>query len=156
MPVALDGRPALMRGEGERVAPVTLPAPLPAVLFNPGIACPTGPVFAAFDAAGGGQDFAELGPLPDFPDLDTLFDWLAAQRNDLEAPALALVPEIGPTTPLPPSCPAPCLTRMSGSGATFFALYPTLAAAQESADMLSAQHPEWWVRATLLGGTDPS
>ena len=45
---------------------------------------------------------------------------------------------------------------MSGSGATFLALFATLAAAQESADMLSAQHPEWWVRATLLGGTDPS
>ena len=152
VPVALLGQPALMRGEGERVEPVTLPAPIPAVLFNPGIACPTGPVFAAFDAAGGGQDFAELGPLPDFADLDTLFGWLAEQRNDLEIPALALVPKIGPATPLPP----PRLTRMSGSGATFLALYATLAAAQESADMLSAQHPEWWVRATLLGGTDPS
>ena len=152
VPVALLGQPALMRGEGERVEPVTLPVPIPAVLFNPGIACPTGPVFAAFDAAGGGQDFAELGPLPGFADLDALFGWLAAQRNDLEAPALALVPKVGPATPLPP----PRLTRMSGSGATFLALYATLAAAQESADMLSAQHPEWWVRATLLGGTDPS
>tara|TARA_R110000764_G_scaffold139996_3_gene228090 strand:- start:3084 stop:3959 length:876 start_codon:yes stop_codon:yes gene_type:complete len=152
VPVALLGQPALMRGEGERVEPVTLPVPIPAVLFNPGIACPTGPVFAAFDAAGGGQDFAELGPLPGFADLDALFGWLAAQRNDLEAPALALVPKVGPATPLPP----PRLTRMSGSGATFLALYATLAAAQESADMLSAQHPEWWVRATLLGGADPS
>tara|TARA_R110001606_G_scaffold12435_1_gene54324 strand:+ start:3123 stop:3998 length:876 start_codon:yes stop_codon:yes gene_type:complete len=152
VPVALLGQPALMRGEGERVEPVTLPVPIPAVLFNPGIACPTGPVFAAFDAAGGGQDFAELGPLPGFADLDALFGWLAAQRNDLEAPALALVPKVGPATPLPP----PRLTRMSGSGATFLALYATLAAAQESAEMLSAQHPEWWVRATLLGGADPS
>ncbi|WP_340691503.1 4-(cytidine 5'-diphospho)-2-C-methyl-D-erythritol kinase, partial [Hyphomonas sp.] len=152
VPVALLGQPALMRGEGERVEPVTLPAPIPAVLFNPGRACPTGPVFAAFDAAGGGQDFAELGPLPGFADLDALFGWLAAQRNDLEVPALALVPKIGPATPLPP----PHLTRMSGSGATFLALYATLAAAQESADRLSAEHPEWWVRATLLGGTDPS
>tara|TARA_R110000824_G_scaffold64577_4_gene168755 strand:- start:178 stop:1053 length:876 start_codon:yes stop_codon:yes gene_type:complete len=152
VPVALLGQPALMRGEGERVEPVTLPVPIPAVLFNPGIACPTGPVFAAFDAAGGGQDFAELGPLPGFADLDALFGWLAAQRNDLEAPALALVPKVGPATPLPP----PRLTRMSGSGATFLALYATLAAAQESADMLSAQHPDWWVRATLLGGADPS
>jgi 4-diphosphocytidyl-2-C-methyl-D-erythritol kinase len=152
VPVALLGQPALMRGEGERVEPVTLPAPIPAVLFNPGIACPTGPVFAAFDAAGGGRDFAELGPLPGFADLDALFGWLAAQRNDLEVPALALVPKIGPATPLP----SPHLTRMSGSGATFLALYATLAAAQESADMLSAQHPEWWVRATLLGGADLS
>ena len=152
VPAALLGQPALMRGEGERLEPVTLPAPIPAVLFNPSIACPTGPVFAAFDAAGGGQDFAELGPLPGFADLDALFGWLAAQRNDLEAPALALVPKVGPATPLPP----PRLTRMSGSGATFLALYATLAAAQESAEMLSAQHPEWWVRATLLGGADPS
>jgi 4-diphosphocytidyl-2-C-methyl-D-erythritol kinase len=90
--------------------------------------------------------------LPGFADLDALFGWLAAQRNDLEGPALALVPKIDPATPLPP----PRLTRMSGSGATFLALYATLAAAQESADMLSAQHPEWWVRATLLGGPDPS
>jgi 4-diphosphocytidyl-2-C-methyl-D-erythritol kinase len=152
VPVALLGQPALMRGEGERVEPVALPAPIPAVLFNPGIVCPTGPVFAAFDAAAGGQDFAELGPLPGFADLDALFGWLAGQRNDLEVPALALVPKIGPATLLPP----PRLTRMSGSGATFLALYATLAAAQESAHRLSAQHPEWWVRATLLGGADPS
>lgn len=156
VPVALLGQPARMRGEGERVEPVTLPALIPAVLFNPGIACPTGPVFAAFDAARGGQDFAELGPLPDFADLDALLAWLAGQRNDLAKAARSIVPAITAATPSWLPAHAPRLTRMSGSGATILALYATLAAAQESADRLSARHPEWWVRATLLGGRDPS
>ncbi|MEH6489991.1 4-(cytidine 5'-diphospho)-2-C-methyl-D-erythritol kinase [Hyphomonas oceanitis] len=156
VPVALFGQPAFMRGEGERVEPVRLPAPIPAVLFNPGMACPTGPVFAAFDAADGGAGFAECGPLPDFADLDGLIEWLAGQRNDLEAPALTLHAALkspewslnGPKSPL--------MTRMSGSGATFVCLYATLDAARESAESLRAQEPEAWVRATLLGGADLS
>jgi 4-diphosphocytidyl-2-C-methyl-D-erythritol kinase len=156
VPVALLGEPAFMRGEGERVEPVRLPAPIPAVLFNPGIACPTGPVFAAFDAADGGPEFTECGPLPDFADPGELIEWLAGQRNDLEAPALTLhgalkSPEWsvnGPKSPL--------MTRMSGSGATFVCLYATLDAARESAEFLKAQQPEAWVRATLLGGANLS
>jgi 4-diphosphocytidyl-2-C-methyl-D-erythritol kinase len=153
VPVALLGTSAFMRGEGERVEVVTLPAPLPAVLYNPGIACPTGPVFERFDKAMGGAGFAETGPLPPLADMNALITWLAGQRNDLAAPARLLIPQLGRATRALAPLPLPMLTRMSGSGATFLALYPTLAAAQESAELLSASHPDWWVRATLLGGT---
>lgn len=156
VPVALLGTPAFMRGEGERVEAVTLPAPLPAVLYNPGIACPTGPVFERFDKASGGAGFAETGPLPVLADMNALITWLAGQRNDLAAPARLLVPALGRATRALPPLPLAMLTRMSGSGATFLALYPSLAAAQESAGLLSASHPDWWVRATLLGGADRS
>lgn len=154
VPVALLGTPAFMRGEGERVEAVTLPAPLPAVLYNPGIACPTGPVFEAFDKASGGTGFTETGPLPSLADSNALITWIAGQRNDLAAPARLLIPALGRATRALAPLPLPVLTRMSGSGASFLALYPTLAAAQESAELLSASHPDWWVRATLLGGAD--
>ena len=94
VPVALEGRAALMQGEGERVRVQTgLPA-LPAVLVNPGLDCPTGPVFRAFDAAGGGQEFGALEALPPFQNVSDLINWLQGQGNDLQAPAIELVPEI--------------------------------------------------------------
>lgn len=156
VPVALLGQPAFMRGEGEQVEPVRLPAPLPAVLFNSGITCPTGPVFAAFDAAGGGAGFAECGSLPEFADLGGLIDWLDGQRNDLESPALTLHSALKRPERTLNAPTGALLTRMSGSGATFVCLYGTLDAARESAESLRAQQPEAWVRATLLGGADLS
>ena len=126
VPVALAGVASLMRGEGERVLPVQIPSRLPALLINPGAACPTGPVFRAFDASGSGAALAEIDPFPDFSDRDQLTDWLAAQRNDLEAPALALVPEIGEVLAFLRAQRGVRLARMSGSGATCFALFDAI------------------------------
>ncbi|HAE94054.1 MAG TPA: 4-(cytidine 5'-diphospho)-2-C-methyl-D-erythritol kinase, partial [Hyphomonas atlantica] len=49
VPVALTRRTALMQGEGERVLVQEEMPTLPAVLVNPGVDCPTGAVFKAFD-----------------------------------------------------------------------------------------------------------
>ena len=151
VPVALEGRPALMQGEGERVRRVTgLPA-LPAVLVNPGIACPTGPVFRAYDAAGGGAGFREFGAVPPFERVYDLVHWLGEQRNDLEPPAIALVPDIAGVLKQLSGLPGTILARMSGSGATCFALFDTLDAAQRAGALLADAHPDWWVRVTMLG-----
>lgn len=153
VPVALSGQPALMRGEGERVTPVPALPPLAAILINPGVACPTGPVFRAHDAAGGGAGFAEIDPLPAFQDAKSLALWLAQQRNDLEAPAIAMVPEIAETLAFLRAQPGLLLARMSGSGATCFALFEAIAFAERAmvVQRSDAARRHWWSAACRLG-----
>lgn len=151
VPVALGGVPALMRGEGEQVVAAHLPQAIPALLVNPLVACPTGPVFRAFDAAGGGADFALINPLPDFPDRGQLTDWLGGQRNDLEGPATVLVPQVGEVLAVLKELPGARLARMSGSGATCFALFDTISFAERASDLLKLRHPGWWSAPCCLG-----
>jgi 4-diphosphocytidyl-2-C-methyl-D-erythritol kinase len=151
VPVALAGAASLMRGEGELVLPVQIPSRLPALLVNPGAACPTGPVFRAFDASGGGAGFAEIDPFPDFRDRDQLTDWLLGQRNDLEAPAMALVPEIGEVLAFLRAQRGVRLARMSGSGATCFALFDVLSFAERASVVLKQEAPGWWAAPCRLG-----
>ena len=150
VPACLANAPVMMRGEGERLQPVALPARIPAVLANPGIVCPTGPIFHAFDASGAGTDFAETDP-PDLSNLSVLFDWLGGTYNDLEAPAMSRHPEIAKTLGALQTLPGQRLARMSGSGATCFALFETEEDARAAATQLSDQHPDWWCVATTLG-----
>lgn len=151
VPACLASQPVLMRGEGERLHPVALPAPIPALLINPGIACPTGPIFQAFDAADGGADFAEEAP-PEFASLGALFDWLETAYNDLEPAALVRHAEIAETLAALRALDGQKCVRMSGSGATCFALFETMEAARAGASTLKAAQPGWWCVATELGG----
>jgi 4-diphosphocytidyl-2-C-methyl-D-erythritol kinase len=152
VPVCLDPRARVMRGFGEILsAPVPLPK-LAAVLVNPGVALATKEVFAAFDAAGQG------GPRPlqqiDIDtlsrDRDALFAFLATQPNDLEAPAISLQPDIAEVLAALRALPQCRLARMSGSGATCFALCDSAAAAEAAAQTLHVSHPDWWICATAL------
>ena len=79
-----------------------------------------------------------------------MIDWLANQRNDLEAPALALTPAIADALRAVAATPDVALTRMSGSGATVFGLYPTVDAAEAAAALLADAHPTAWVRSSRL------
>lgn len=151
VPVALVGRTALMQGEGERVLPQMGLPTLPAVLVNPGVDCPTGAVFRAFDAAGAGAGFSALARVPRFETATTMIDWLESQRNDLEPVAIDLVPAIGKVLAVLSEVPGTRLSRMSGSGATCFALFDTREAAEAAAAELATGYPDWWVRATELG-----
>ncbi|MFN4023975.1 MAG: 4-(cytidine 5'-diphospho)-2-C-methyl-D-erythritol kinase [Hyphomonas sp.] len=151
VPVALAGRAARMLGEGERVLPVKLPGSVPALLVNPGVACPTGPVFAAHDAAGGGAGFGELAQLPDFRTPDELAVWLGTQRNDLEAAAIGLVPEICALLDWLGMQPGVRLVRMSGSGATCFALFGKLVDARALEKQFRRDWPRGWAAACMLG-----
>jgi len=151
VPACLASQPVIMRGEGERLHKVALPAPIPALLVNPGIACPTGPIFAAFDAAGSGANFAEITP-PAFNTLADLFNWLETTYNDLEPAALIRHPEIAATLSALRSLDGQKCARMSGSGATCFALFETMEAAQAAAAIIKRDQPDWWCAATALGG----
>lgn len=151
VPAAFVNRPLLMRGDGDHVSEVHGLPSVPAVLVNSGCACPTGAVFRQFDALGGGEGFSET-PLPQFESVAGLIDWLSEKtRNDLEAPAIDLVPEIAETLGTLRDVSGADFVRMSGSGATCFAVFETLAEAEQVAGDLAIAKPGWWISATLLG-----
>jgi 4-diphosphocytidyl-2-C-methyl-D-erythritol kinase len=76
---------------------------------------------------------------------------IAAQPNDLEAAAIAIAPVIADALAALRALPGCRLVRMSGSGATCFALFASTRAATAGAAMLRAAQPHWWVRASTLG-----
>lgn len=150
VPVCLDPQARMMCGVGEEIGPPLHLAPLPAVLVNPGVPVPTAPVFKALGLAAGqslpGADHPVIG---EGLDGDALVAAIGPARNDLEAPALTVAPVIG--TVLAALRTQGCrLARMSGSGATVFALFDDRRRAVRAASALRAAHPEWWVAPTFL------
>ena len=152
VPAAVLSKPCLMRGEGEKLVKLQDVPDLPTLLVNPRLPCPTGAVFRAFDEAGGGDGFG-LTDMPVFDNAGTLAEWLsAATRNDLEGPALSIVPAIGDVLDEIARQPGCRLSRMSGSGASCFGLFDSRQSLKAAEDALQARHPEWWSVATLLNG----
>jgi 4-diphosphocytidyl-2-C-methyl-D-erythritol kinase len=150
-PACLWGRAVLAEGRGEDLIPAPRLPSLPAVLVNPGVACPTGAVYRAFDALppGPGADRPELPRA--FADPAEAAGFLAACRNDLEPAAAGLVPEVAATLARLRAEPEPLLVRLSGSGATCFALTADFDSAKALAARLAAAQPGWWVRPCRLG-----
>ncbi|HQU68820.1 MAG TPA: 4-(cytidine 5'-diphospho)-2-C-methyl-D-erythritol kinase [Albidovulum sp.] len=141
--------PQRMRGIGEDLTPVpALPAAY-LVLVNPGVPVPTREVFARL-AAGAGTDNHGLSPLTEAPDFDAFADWLHAQRNDLEAPAIATAPVITKVLAAVRKTEGCALARMSGSGSTVFGLFRDGDAAAKAAARIGAEAPGWWARAARI------
>lgn len=151
VPVCIDPRPRRMRGIGEVLsAPLSMPK-LPAVLVNPGVALPTKDVFAMLGLRPGGPRKRPMRA-PSLPaGRDDLVGFLAGQRNDLEAPAIKLVPAVAQVLKALRTEAGCGLARMSGSGATCFGLFNSARAAAVAAHNLSVAHPRWWVKATAIG-----
>ncbi|WP_417770213.1 4-(cytidine 5'-diphospho)-2-C-methyl-D-erythritol kinase [Stappia sp.] len=154
IPMCLASRPALVTGIGERIAPLARFPAHAILLVNPGIAVPTPAVFSRLDR----RDNPPLPPTgyTGFADFDHLVGWLGETRNDLQDAAISLAPEIGDVLALLRRQDGVRLARMSGSGATCFALLETLAAAHALADEIGARHPHWWVIAAPVGSIAPS
>ena len=146
VPVCLDPGAAYMAGIGEALsAPPHLP-PCAALLVNPGVPVPTGPVFAALRGP-----FSERARFEESPaDAPALAALLAARRNDLEQPALAQVPAIGHVLRRLAAAPGCLLARMSGSGGTCFGLFEDEARAAHAAAVIARDHPAWWLHPTRL------
>ena len=148
----LHGEPVIAEGRGERLSPAPDMPVLDAVLVNPGVASSTADVYRAFDAIGapGG---AERPWLPDtFESAEDIAAFLSVCRNDLEAPAISLQPVIGEVLETLADEPETLLARMSGSGATCFALCAGDIEAEGLAERLETMRPDWWVRRCRLGG----
>ncbi len=147
IPACVARRPARALGAGEVLRPAPrLPRVLPLVLVNPGVPLPTGAVFAALR-----PPWSPPQPAPRFPGGVARFAAaLARRRNDLEPAARRLAPAVGEALAALNATPRRLLARMSGSGATCFALYPAPADAARAAAALRRARPGWWVRATRI------
>jgi 4-diphosphocytidyl-2-C-methyl-D-erythritol kinase len=151
VPVCLDLHARIMRGVGEVLStPLALP-PLPAVLVNPSVALATKAVFAGWRLATVRGVAVDVGAVGKLTSREQLLQFLDTQSNDLEASAVALKPVIADVLAALRGMPGCKLARMSGSGATCFALFAAAAAAREAAKILRRDFSHWWVRATTIG-----
>jgi len=155
VPVCLAQSPCDMAGVGETLLPVSLPK-IPCVLVNPRIPVATKDVFAALGLRNGellvgAGDILQATAWPE-PGA-SVEDWvevLAANSNDLEAPATRIQPVIGEVIAALNATNGAWLARMSGSGATCFAIFENTAEAQRAAQKIRLDHPQWWVHAGVL------
>jgi 4-diphosphocytidyl-2-C-methyl-D-erythritol kinase len=151
----LWGAPVLAEGRGERLSAAPGLPQIDAVLVNPGAPVATAEVYARFDADGRFGDVAPP-PSPDaFEDVTELAAWLAGQRNDLEAAAIVVAPQVGAVLETLAGEPETLLARVSGSGGTCFALCASDIEAESLAERIEALAPDWWVQRCRLGGPWP-
>ncbi len=137
-----------MRGIGERIVPCPNFPALPSVLVNPRVPVPTSRVFAALGLARGATAPFGAPVMPKAgPDL---FAALRAARNDLQSAAIAIEPEVREVLERLSRLEGVEVARMSGSGATCFAIFADRAAAARGAGRLRSERPDWWIRATYL------
>jgi 4-diphosphocytidyl-2-C-methyl-D-erythritol kinase len=142
VPMCLHGRPLVARGIGENIQTVTGFPSFPMLIVNPLKAVLTPVIFKLL------KDKAkpQLSMPKDKPSRDGWIDLLKDLRNDLEAPARDLEPNIA-TVSAALALTGACLVRMSGSGASCFGLYASARARDEAAAVLSREHPNWYVLA---------
>ena len=146
VPVCLSPRPQRMRGIGEELAHVPSVPALSMVLVNPGAHVPTRDVFVGLAT----RDNAPMETFGGWASWSDFVDWLALQRNDLEAAACSVAPEIKLAQD---ALNDARLVRMSGSGSTCFGIYPDQTAAQRAAGRIKSEHPDWWVQPTETIGS---
>ena len=151
-PACLFARSVIAEGRGERLSPAPGFPVLDAVLVNPRVPSPTGAVYRGFDEMGA-RGGAERPDLPDaFESAEEMAGFLETCRNDLEAPAIGLTPLIGEVLDTLRDEPETLLGRLSGSGATCFALCAGDIEAEGLAERLERMRPDWWVQRCRLGG----
>ncbi|PCD03526.1 4-(cytidine 5'-diphospho)-2-C-methyl-D-erythritol kinase [Sphingomonas spermidinifaciens] len=137
VPACLLGRAAVGRGRGERLEPLPPLPPLPVLLVNPRVPVSTAAVFARWDGT-------DRGPVASGDPIAAAL----AGRNDLEPPARVLAPAIERVLALLAAQPGVILARMSGSGATCFALFDDRARCSDAAAALAPDG--WWCLETAL------
>jgi 4-diphosphocytidyl-2-C-methyl-D-erythritol kinase len=156
VPVCLASRACVMTGVGETQPPLSLPK-MPCVLVNPGVPVATRDVFEALGLrngellVGATDVILQDGSWPD--EGASLEDWvetLAASANDLEAPATRIHSVVGEVISALNATNGAWLVRMSGSGATCFAIFENTADAARAAEKIRRDHPGWWVHAGVL------
>jgi 4-diphosphocytidyl-2-C-methyl-D-erythritol kinase len=156
VPVCVNSRSCVMTGVGETLEPLSLPK-MPCVMVNPGVPVATKDVFKALGLRNGELLVGATDVLlrdRSWPDKEaSLEDWveaLAASSNDLEAPAMRVQPVIGEVISALNATNGAWLARMSGSGATCFAVYENTAEAGRAAEQIRRDRPSWWVHAGTL------
>lgn len=136
VPACVRSQTCIGRGTGAELEPIGSDLKgIPVLLVNPRVPLETGPVFRAWDGV-------DRGPLPG----GSVREIALAGRNDLEQPAIGLCPAIADILGALRET-GPLLARMSGSGATCFAIYESETVLEEAAARLN---PNWWRMAGRL------
>ena len=150
VPVCVAGGPAIMRGIGDELTPITGFPALGLLLVNPRRSLSTGAVFGNFTRRG--ADFSDVlvEPPVSFSDAQALLEFLAGQTNDLTEAAVEAMPEIGDMLAVLADLDECGLVRMSGSGATCFGLFDSAQSADKARADLQKSHPGWWSAAGQL------
>jgi len=155
IPVCLASRPCTMTGVGENLSMLDVP-PMPCVMVNPRVGVATKDVFAALGLrkgeflAGSGDVMLSRGWPADGAPFDAWIAAIGKGTNDLEKPALKVEPIIGDVLSALRGAAGVRLARMSGSGATCFALFETIGDAGQAAKVIAQANPGWWVHAGVL------
>lgn len=142
VPVCLQApAPTRMTGIGETLSDVPRLPDCALVLVRPPVDVPTAAVFQALTS----RDGSGMDDLPQGLDYDGFVQWLSAQRNDLQAPAETIAPEITHAIAALRALPAVSFGGMSGSGATCYGLVKDIATARQVARRMQVAHMNWWV-----------
>ena len=150
VPVCVASRPTLMTGRGESLRAARGFPSCGVVLANPGVPLSAAESYSTLNAEPVPGPIADDAP-PDFATgFDALLDYLKTRPNDLQGPALQLAPVIGDVLAALEALPSVRLARMSGSGATCFALFANRAEAESAKILMAEAHPDWWVAAGSL------
>ncbi|PHQ96957.1 MAG: 4-(cytidine 5'-diphospho)-2-C-methyl-D-erythritol kinase [Marinosulfonomonas sp.] len=147
VPVCMRGRATRMSGIGEVLQDTPDLPGLWAVLVNPRVAMATPAVFAALEHR---NNAAMPVSIPEFATAREMAGWLAKQRNDLQSAAIKIQPVIGEVLARLRAVQGQILVRMSGSGATCFALFDNANAARAAAGDIATKRIGWWVKSTAL------
>lgn len=147
VPVCLAAVPAMMEGVGEKVIPCAIPAGIGVLLVNPGAPVSTPAVFRSFATK---SVFSAPRAGLSGTDRQGWFQDLATCDNDLQAAAAELCQPVTAVLAALGVCDGVRLHRMSGSGATCFALFDTVAAAEQAGAALHQARPDWWCAAAAL------
>lgn len=156
VPVCVASHACDMAGVGETLLPLNLPK-MPCVMVNPRVPVATKDVFNALGLRHGELLIGATDVViqtPSWPEagcaIDDWIEALARGTNDLERPAARIEPVISDVLSALRDATGVRLVRMSGSGATCFAIFGNDADAQAAGEKLRSGHPGWWVHAGTL------
>ena len=144
--ICLQRTASIVTGIGEKINPVPILPKFWLVLVNPNLLVSTAEVFAAYK-----DKFSTPQPMNTQPkDLEELISLLSNRGNDLTGASISIAPVIKEVIEVLEATPNTVLSRLSGSGATCFAIFKTKFDAEAAAKKLIHKYPQWWVRATSL------
>ena len=142
VPVCMNNGLTRMQGIGEAISVLGEPPDWPMILVNPGVDVATGPIFSRLSR----KDNAPMsGAFPLTGSQEEQIAWLLQQRNDLQEPAILTTPLVGKVLEALNEMDGCLMARMSGSGATCFAIMASDELRTLAVEHLRSAEPEWWV-----------
>ena len=149
VPVCLHSNSCHMRGIGENIKPISVKGPIHLLLVNPGISVSTPEIFNKFHEDN--EPFEQKREIGDDEiHLPLMIDLLKDSKNSLQVPACKLNGAISNVLQELENTGNVLISRMSGSGATCFAIYEESEQCVRAASNLRKKFSNWWVRETCL------